>query len=149
MVSMDSIIYSIIYQETYNLISAGSRKDLTEIPLRLSKRPPVFGERVEQSSQPSLEISLMGEQSSIRGQKLNVKRCVLLTYLYYNFTYIGSQVLNELNLSGCKHIINIIGNHELYNFSREDLDKRLGTRMNGSSWYSYKPWSDVPLRLLV
>ena len=50
MLSMDSIIYSIIYQETYNLISAGSRKDLTEIPLRLSKRPPVFGERVEQSS---------------------------------------------------------------------------------------------------
>ena len=52
----------------------------------------------------------------------------------------------ELNKSGCKHLVNIIGNHELYNFSRKELDTRLGVKMNGSTWYSYKPWADVPLR---
>ena len=61
-------------------------------------------------------------------------------------THKGWQVLRELNKSGCKHLVNIIGNHELYNFSRKELDKRLGIRMNGSTWYSYKPWEDVPLR---
>jgi len=59
------------------------------------------------------------------------------------------KVLRELNKSGCKHLVNIIGNHELYNFSRKELDKRLGIRMNGSTWYSYKPWEDVPLRMVI
>lgn len=57
-----------------------------------------------------------------------------------------AKVLRELNKSGCNHLVNIIGNHELYNFSREELDKRLGVRMSGATWYSYKPWSSIPLR---
>ena len=42
-----------------------------------------------------------------------------------------------------------VGNHELYNFKREELIKRLGVLRDGSSWYSFKPCDSVPLRLVV
>lgn len=67
-------------------------------------------------------------------------------FLFKHIKHKGCKVLKELKKSGCKHLVNIIGNHELYNFSREELNKRLCVSMNGSTWYSFKPWSDYPLR---
>ena len=60
-----------------------------------------------------------------------------------------SKVLEELQKSDCQYLVNIIGNHELYNFNREELVKRLGVLKDGSSWYSFKPWEDLPLRMVV
>ena len=59
------------------------------------------------------------------------------------------KVLEELQKSDCKFMVNIIGNHELYNFHRGELDKRLGVLRDGFSWYSFKPWESLPLRFVV
>ena len=48
--------------------------------------------------------------------------------------------------SNCQYMVNIIGNHELYNFKREQLESKLKVTKDGSTWYSFKPWNDVSLR---
>jgi len=60
-----------------------------------------------------------------------------------------SKVLSELKKSNCEYMVNVIGNHELYNFKREQLESKLNVKKDGSTWYSIRPWSDVPLRLVV
>lgn len=60
-----------------------------------------------------------------------------------------SKVLGELMKSNCQYMVNIIGNHELYNFKREQLESKLKVTKDGSTWYSFKPWNDVSLRLVA
>ena len=57
--------------------------------------------------------------------------------------------MNELNNSGSKYLVNIIGNHELYNFKRIELDSKLKVSKDGSTWYSFKPWKNIQLRMVV
>eukprot|EP00092_Neocalanus_flemingeri_P015214 GFUD01016436.1.p1 GENE.GFUD01016436.1~~GFUD01016436.1.p1 ORF type:complete len:334 (+),score=80.57 GFUD01016436.1:57-1004(+) len=59
------------------------------------------------------------------------------------------KVLEELKKCKSKYLINIIGNHELYNFKRDQLDDLLHTRRDGSTWYSFKPSAVSPLRVIV
>jgi len=54
----------------------------------------------------------------------------------------------ELESSQCKRIVNILGNHELYNFKREKLET-LEVVRKPSSWYSIKPYADIALRLVI
>jgi len=48
----------------------------------------------------------------------------------------------------CNEIVNLLGNHELYNFSRHEL-VRLDVIKEPNSWYSYKPYTDHALRLVI
>ena len=57
-----------------------------------------------------------------------------------------SKVLEELNKAGGKYLVNIIGNHELYNFKREELKTLLNVEKDGITWHSFKPWENVPIR---
>jgi len=58
-------------------------------------------------------------------------------------------VLTELKKCKSKSIVNIIGNHDLYCFKREQLAGALNTKTNGETWYSFKPVEHVPLRVIV
>ena len=58
-------------------------------------------------------------------------------------------VLEELKKCKSKSLIHIIGNHDLYNFTRSELDARLNTKRDGRTWYSFKPVPDSPLRVIV
>ena len=45
-----------------------------------------------------------------------------------------------LEHASCTDIVSVIGNHELYNFSRARLEKLLGVcRGGGTAWHSFKP----------
>ena len=56
------------------------------------------------------------------------------------------KVLEQLQQSSAEYLVNIIGNHELYNFKRQDLQTRLQVTKDDNTWYSFKPWTDSPLR---
>ena len=56
------------------------------------------------------------------------------------------RVLEQLQQSSAEYLVNIIGNHELYNFKRQDLQTRLQVTKDDNTWYSFKPWTDSPLR---
>ena len=56
------------------------------------------------------------------------------------------KVLEQLQQSSAEYLINIIGNHELYNFKRHDLQTKLQVSKDDHTWYSFKPWTDSPLR---
>ena len=56
------------------------------------------------------------------------------------------KVLEQLQQSSAEYLVNIIGNHELYNFTRHDLQTKLQVAKDDKTWYSFKPWSDSPLR---
>ena len=58
-------------------------------------------------------------------------------------------VLEELHKCNSNSFINIIGNHDLYNFKREQLAGLLKTKTDGATWYSVKPSPDSPLRVIV
>ena len=61
-------------------------------------------------------------------------------------------VLDEFKRMKCKQITHIIGNHELYNFDREELKDLLNTtngNENKSTWYSYRPVDNIPFRIIV
>ena len=96
----------------------------------------------------NLGISLMEGPKPIKDHTLSVARYV---NWFLNPLFINSpcKVLNELQKSGCKYLVNIVGNHELYNFRREELAETLGILRDGSSWYSFKPWDDISLRFVV
>ena len=50
----------------------------------------------------------------------------------------------------CKDVVNVIGNHELYNFSRERLGQLLDvSRGEDSTWFSFLPLPDYKLRIVV
>ena len=55
-------------------------------------------------------------------------------------------VLEQLRQSSAEYLVNIIGNHELYNFKRQELQTKLQVIKDDHTWYSFKPWSDGPLR---
>ena len=57
-----------------------------------------------------------------------------------------SKVWSVVDESTCKDFVNVIGNHELYNFKRKELETRLSVVQDNQTWYSFKPWSDSPLR---
>jgi manganese-dependent ADP-ribose/CDP-alcohol diphosphatase len=59
------------------------------------------------------------------------------------------KVLEELNKCKSKFLINIIGNHDLYNFKRDQLEFLLKTKIDGTTWYSFKPSAASPLRIVV
>ena len=56
------------------------------------------------------------------------------------------RVLEELQRSQSEYLVNIIGNHELYNFKRKELQSKLNVMRDSKTWYSFKPWTDSPLR---
>ena len=56
------------------------------------------------------------------------------------------KVLEQLQQSSAEYLVNIIGNHELYNFKRRDLQTKLQVTKDDNSWYSFKPWTDSQLR---
>jgi len=58
-------------------------------------------------------------------------------------------VLEQLQQSSAEYLVNIIGNHELYNFKRQDLQTKLQVIKDDHTWYSFKPWTDSPLRVVV
>jgi len=58
-------------------------------------------------------------------------------------------VLAELKKCKTNSIVNIIGNHDLYCFKRDKLNCLLNTQRDGHTWYSFKPISDNPLRIVV
>merc|ERR1712154_296156 len=58
-------------------------------------------------------------------------------------------VLKQLQQSSAEYLVNIIGNHELYNFKRQDLQSKLQVIKDDHTWYSFKPWTDSPLRVVV
>ena len=59
------------------------------------------------------------------------------------------KVLKELRKCKSNSLVNIIGNHDLYNFKRDQLDILLNTKRNGDTWYSFKPLASSPLRMIV
>lgn len=63
-----------------------------------------------------------------------------------------SKVLNVFSsLRDSIPIIHMIGNHELYNFKRRDLDALLKNPMNesGAGYYSFRPSPETPIKLIV
>merc|ERR1712215_283291 len=58
-------------------------------------------------------------------------------------------VLKELSKCRSKYLINIIGNHDLYNFKRNQLENLLQIMREGSTWYSFKPSVVSQLRIVV
>lgn len=47
--------------------------------------------------------------------------------------------LQEFDRCTCKRVYHLIGNHDLYNFDRDTLHRRLGTSPGGRSYYSFSP----------
>ena len=56
------------------------------------------------------------------------------------------RVVEELKKANSEYLVNIIGNHELYNFKRKELETLLNVVQDDRTWYSFKPWTDLPLR---
>jgi manganese-dependent ADP-ribose/CDP-alcohol diphosphatase len=50
-------------------------------------------------------------------------------------------VLSALDRCVCKNVVHATGNHELYNFNREQLDRKLNTVRDGHEFYSFSPIS--------
>jgi len=48
-------------------------------------------------------------------------------------------------------VVHMIGNHELYNFTRRELDDLLKNEMNesGAGYYSFRPVKDLPWKIIV
>eukprot|EP00927_Polykrikos_kofoidii_P059974 TRINITY_DN55057_c0_g1_i1.p1 TRINITY_DN55057_c0_g1~~TRINITY_DN55057_c0_g1_i1.p1 ORF type:complete len:377 (-),score=59.53 TRINITY_DN55057_c0_g1_i1:129-1259(-) len=59
-----------------------------------------------------------------------------------------NDVLNVLHDVRCPSVINVIGNHELYNFPRETLAELLGTRKDGREYYSCNVCAGIRLVVL-
>ena len=52
----------------------------------------------------------------------------------------------------CKDVVNVVGNHELYNFSRERLGQLLDVsrgEKDGRTWFSFLPLEGYKLRIVV
>jgi len=61
-----------------------------------------------------------------------------------------AKVQSVLSESACKEFVNIIGNHELYNFTRSKLDEVLDVKRGGvNTWHSFLPLADSKVRLVV
>ena len=61
-----------------------------------------------------------------------------------------SKVQSVLGESNCKDFVNIIGNHELYNFSRAKLDELLDVKRGGlETWHTFLPVTGSKLRVVV
>ena len=61
-----------------------------------------------------------------------------------------ARVQSVLSESACKDFVNIIGNHELYNFSRTKLDELLDVKKGGlDTWHSFLPVTGSKLRVVV
>ena len=61
-----------------------------------------------------------------------------------------AKVQSVLSESACKDFVNIIGNHELYNFSRTKLDELLDVKKGGlDTWHSFLPVTGSKLRVVV
>merc|ERR1712192_90386 len=61
-----------------------------------------------------------------------------------------SKVQSVLGESTCEDFVNIIGNHELYNFSRSKLDELLDVKRGGlETWHSFLPVTGSKLRVVV
>ena len=59
-------------------------------------------------------------------------------------------VLAELHKSKSEYLVNIIGNHELYNFSRTKLDELLDVKRGGlDTWHTFLPVTGSKLRVVV
>ena len=52
-------------------------------------------------------------------------------------------------LTSTSRVVYLVGNHELYNFTRAELAATLGTAPRGESYYSFRPDPDVGLRVVV
>ena len=54
-----------------------------------------------------------------------------------------AKVRSVLSESLCKEFVNIIGNHELYNFTRGKLDMLLDVKRGGNNtWHSFLPLAE-------
>ena len=61
-----------------------------------------------------------------------------------------SKVWSVVSKSTCKDFVNVIGNHELYNFSRTKLDELLDVKRGGSdTWYTFLPVKGSKLRVVM
>ena len=61
-----------------------------------------------------------------------------------------SKVWSVVGESTCKDFVNVIGNHELYNFSRTKLDELLDVKRGGSdTWHTFLPVKGSKLRVVV
>jgi len=61
-----------------------------------------------------------------------------------------SKVQSVLGESTCEDFVNIIGNHELYNFSRSKLDELLDVKRGGErTWHTFLPVTGSKLRMVV
>ena len=61
-----------------------------------------------------------------------------------------SKVQSMLGESTCKDFVNIIGNHELYNFSRTKLDELLDVKRGGEkTWHTFLPVAGSNIRVVV
>ena len=59
-----------------------------------------------------------------------------------------AKVQSVLSESACKEFVNIIGNHELYNFTRSKLDEVLDVKRGGvNTWHSFLPLADSKVLL--
>ena len=59
-----------------------------------------------------------------------------------------AKVRSVLSESACKEFVNIIGNHELYNFTRGKLDGVLDVKRGGdNTWHSFLPLADSKVLL--
>ena len=59
------------------------------------------------------------------------------------------KVQEVLALCDCKHVVNVIGNHELYNFSRRRLEEVVEVRRGAATWHTFLPIPGVRLRIVV
>ena len=61
-----------------------------------------------------------------------------------------SKVQSVVGESTCKDFVNVIGNHELYNFSRTKLDELLDVKRGGvNTWHTFLPVAGSKLRVVV
>ena len=61
-----------------------------------------------------------------------------------------SKVQSVVSESTCKDFVNVIGNHELYNFSRTKLDELLDVKRGGvNTWHTFLPVAGSKLRVVV
>ena len=61
-----------------------------------------------------------------------------------------SKVWSVVKESTCKDFVNVIGNHELYNFGRTQLDELLDVKRGGwDTWHTFLPVKGSKLRVVV
>lgn len=53
-----------------------------------------------------------------------------------------NEKVRELNKSGCKHLVNIIGNHELF-ITRKGAGQKAWRQNEWLNMVFHKPWADV------